>query len=260
MCYDGAAVRSPLGARAAMTNTMGRKIDNRAYYDRFAAWYERERGYGYHKLLDDLEVEVIERYGAGGRVLEVGCGTGLLLERTYGFASSAAGIDLSAGMLAKARERGLLVALGDATALPFANASFDVVCSFKVLPHVADIRAALSEMARVTRPGGHVLAELYNRRSLRYLIKTLKPPSAIAEKVSDEQVFTRYDTLEQIVSYLPPDLELETVRGIRIVTPVSHVHRIPGARRLFRWAEKRLADLPGVRNFGGFLVAIARKR
>ena len=235
-------------------------MDNRAYYDDFATWYERERGHGYHQLLDDLEVSLVERYGAGARVLEVGCGTGLLLGRVRQFASYATGMDLSAGMLARAAQRGLPVTLGNATALPYADDSFDVVYSFKVLAHVADIRTALAEMARVTRPGGHVLAEFYNSRSLRYLVKVLKPASRVSERTTDEQVYTRYDTLASIAGYLPAELSLATVRGIRIVTPVSHVHRIPGVRRLFRAAEERLADLPVARNFGGFLVAVARKQ
>ena len=60
-------------------------------------------------MLDDLEVEIVERYGAGRQVLEVGCGTGLLLDRVAHFARGARGIDLSAGMLAKAATRGLSV-------------------------------------------------------------------------------------------------------------------------------------------------------
>ncbi|MEM9491608.1 MAG: class I SAM-dependent methyltransferase, partial [Myxococcota bacterium] len=56
-------------------------LDNRTYYDDFAGWYERQRGHGYHQLIDDLEVDVLARYGRGGRILEVGCGTGLILGR-----------------------------------------------------------------------------------------------------------------------------------------------------------------------------------
>ncbi|HUH04256.1 MAG TPA: class I SAM-dependent methyltransferase [Kofleriaceae bacterium] len=235
------------------------RMDTRAYYDDFASWYERERGQGYHQMLDDLEVGLVRRYGQGADVLEVGCGTGLILARVAEFAGRAAGLDLSEGMLAKARERGLDVVQGSATALPYADASFDVVYSFKVLAHVEDIRTAMSEMARVTRPGGYVLAEFYNTRSLRYLVKRLKPPTAVSESTNDEAVYTRYDSIEQIKSYLPESLRWHTVRGIRIVTPVSHVHRVPGLRRLVRLAEERLADAPIARELGGFVVAVARK-
>src|SRR3954470_2878475 len=107
------------------------RLDNRAYYDDFAGWYERERHLPYHRMLDDLEVELVERYGAGKDVFEVGCGTGLILDRAARFAKTARGIDLSGGMLAKAAARGLDVAQASATALPIANASVDVAYSFK---------------------------------------------------------------------------------------------------------------------------------
>ncbi|MCP4446676.1 MAG: class I SAM-dependent methyltransferase [Myxococcales bacterium] len=234
-------------------------MDNRSYYDDFSNWYERERGAGYHQMLDDLELAAVERYGRGKDILEAGCGTGLLLERARDFAKSASGVDLSAGMLGKARERGLQVAQGSVTELPYKDASFDVVYSVKVLAHVENIELALSEMARVTRPGGYVLAEFYNPRSLRYLIKSLKSPTAISSATNDEAVYTRYDDVAQIRRYLPADLTWESSRGVRIVTPVSHVHKVPVLGAAFRAAECALADASWARNFGGFLIAILRK-
>src|SRR5215831_12845714 len=104
-----------------------------AYYDEFSRGYEKRRGGndpgGYHQLIDDLEVDFAGRYAAGGDLLEVGCGTGLLLERLASVARSAQGIDLSPGMLEKARARGLNVRQGSVLDLPFPDASFDVACS-----------------------------------------------------------------------------------------------------------------------------------
>src|SRR3954465_13744416 len=157
------------------------QLDNRAYSDDFAGWYENERHLPYHRMLDDLEVDLVERYAYGKAVLEVGCGTGLILDRVARFARSAVGIDLSAGMLVKAQQRGLRVAQASATALPIATASVDVAYSFNVLAHIPDIQGALREMARVVRPGGWVLAEFYNARSLRRLVKAIKPPSAVSD-------------------------------------------------------------------------------
>src|SRR5689334_868232 len=105
------------------------RLDNRTYYDDFAGWYERERHLPYHRMLDDLEVEIVERYGRDKEVLEVGCGTGLILDRVAEFARGARGIDLSGGMLAKAAARGLSVAQASATDLPIATASVDVAYS-----------------------------------------------------------------------------------------------------------------------------------
>ena len=236
------------------------RLDNRAYYDDFAGWYERERHLPYHRMLDDLEVEVVERYGAGKDVFEVGCGTGLILHRVAQFARTAAGIDLSGGMLAKAAERGLDVAQASATALPIATASVDVAYSFKVLAHIPDIEGAMREMARIVRPGGWVLAEFYNARSIRRLVKALKPPTAVSEQTNDEHVYTRYDDAAAIRSYLPPELEWVTSRGIRVLTPIAKVHELPLVGPALRWAEHRLADMPFARDVGGFLVACCRRR
>ena len=236
------------------------RLDNRAYYDDFAGWYERERHLPYHRMIDDLEVELVERYAAGKHALEVGCGTGLILDRVARFAASAQGIDLSGGMLAKAATRGLHVAQASATSLPLPDASVDVAYSFKVLAHIPDIAGAMREMDRVVRPGGYVLAEFYNERSVRRLVKALKPPTAVSDTTHDEHVFTRYDDAAAIRSYLPADLEWVATRGIRIITPVAAVLRVPVVGAAVRWAEHRLADLPIARDHGGFLVAICRRR
>jgi ubiquinone/menaquinone biosynthesis C-methylase UbiE len=236
------------------------RLDNRAYYDDFAGWYENERHLPYHRMLDDLEVDLVERYAAGNEILEVGCGTGLILHRTARFARRAIGIDLSAGMLIKAQQRGLRVVQASATALPIATASVDVAYSFKVLAHIPDIQGALREMARVVRPGGWVLAEFYNARSLRRLVKALKPPSAVSDTTHDEHVFTRYDDAAAIRSYLPPELSWVATRGIRVITPVAKVLELPVLGAAVRWAEHRLADLPGARSAGGFLVACCQRQ
>lgn len=236
------------------------RLDNQTYYDDFAGWYERERHLPYHRMLDDLEVELVERYARGKHVLEVGCGTGLILERVAQFAASARGIDLSAGMLAKAKARGLDVAQASATELPLADASVDVAYSFKVLAHVPDIADAMAEMARVVRPGGWVIAEFYNARSLRRLVKAVKPPTPISEATHDEHVYTRYDDARAIRGYLPPQLEWVATRGIRVITPAAAVLRVPVVGAAVRWAEHRLADLPVARDVGGFLVAVCRKK
>src|ERR1041385_7481388 len=124
---------------------------SRAYYDDFSSGYERERGAGYHRMLDQLELRVVAPLVRGKRVLEVGCGTGLILGRLAPQAALACGVDLSAGMLRVARTRCLAVAAASATCLPFADDAFDLACSFKVLAHVPEIDRALLELARVVR-------------------------------------------------------------------------------------------------------------
>jgi ubiquinone/menaquinone biosynthesis C-methylase UbiE len=234
----------------------------RAYYDEFSEVYEKHRrpnqADGYHALVDDLEVELCARYGTGRDILECGCGTGLILERLAGFARHAAGLDLSPGMLQLARSRGLDVREGSVTALPFDDASFDVTCSFKVLAHVPDIGKALSEMARVTRPGGVILAEFYNPLSFRGLAKRLGPAGKIGQKTRESAVYTRFDAPWVLPRILPPNTRIETARGIRIVTPAAVAMKIPGLRGMLQRAERLLCDSPAAM-LGGFYVAVIRK-
>jgi ubiquinone/menaquinone biosynthesis C-methylase UbiE len=234
-------------------------VRTKDYYDEFAGWYERERGRGYHQLIDDLEVGLVERYARGASVLEAGCGTGLILDRVAGFADEAWGLDLSSGMLGHARERGLRVVQGSVTDLPFPDERFDVVYSFKVLAHVERIREAMGEMTRVLRRGGYLLAEFYNPRSLRYLVKQLKKPTLISAQTTDEAVYTRYDNLDAIKSYLPPGMHVVTLRGVRVVTPAAAFHKIPGVGAVLSRLEHGLCDAPLFRSLGGFLIVVAQK-
>ena len=49
------------------------------------------------------------------------------------------------------------------------------------------------------------------------------------------------------------------MRGVRVVTPSSHVFAYPPLGRLFAWAEHAACDAPLLRNLGGFLILVARK-
>lgn len=229
------------------------KIDNRAYYDRFAASYEAHRHDGYHLLIDELESGLVLPHAKGRDVLEVGCGTGLILRRVAEVARSHVGLDLSEGMLAHARARGLSVVQGSATELPFADASFDLTYSFKVLSHVPDLRRALSEMARVTRPGGRIFAELYNARSLRYLARRVRGGGRIAEGLDDNQVFYRFFTPSEMRAHLPPELELVKLHGVRVFTTLPQMVGWPVIGAGLRWAERAAVSSPLAR-FGGFVV------
>jgi phosphatidylethanolamine/phosphatidyl-N-methylethanolamine N-methyltransferase len=100
----------------------------------------------------------------GGRILEVGVGTGLSLP-DYSWSNRLIGVDLSAPMLRKAKERvaehGLTnvegLAVMDAQNLGFQNSSFDVVVAQYVITTVPDAEATLDEFVRVTKPGGEII-------------------------------------------------------------------------------------------------------
>jgi ubiquinone/menaquinone biosynthesis C-methylase UbiE len=230
----------------------------RRYYDDFSDSYERGRGYGYHQMIDDLEVQVTAPYARDARVLELGCGTGLILARVAEVAKEAVGIDLSEGMAQQARDRGLDVHIGSVCNLPFEDDQFDLAYSFKVLAHIPDIETAIREAARVTRPGGHLLLEFYNPWSLRYLAKKAAGPQPINADRTEADIFTRWDSPRAIPRLLPPNLELVDYYGVRVLTPFAAVHRIPWVARGLGRAELAASHSP-LRYFGGFLITVLRK-
>ena len=114
----------------------------------------------------DSAAYLLAHLRAGMDLLDVGCGpasiTADLAERVA--PGRVVALDATAGALEAARatlrDRGLCeqveVTRGDVMALPFEDASFDVVHAHQVLQHLADPVGALAEMRRVTRPGGIV--------------------------------------------------------------------------------------------------------
>jgi ubiquinone/menaquinone biosynthesis C-methylase UbiE len=234
---------------------MHRLESSQRYYDDFSKSYDRGRDRGYHAMIDELELAVLEPYARGKSVLEAGCGTGLILDSIDRIAARAVGVDLSSGMLSHAKSRGLSVVQGSVTALPFADQSFDTVCSFKVLAHVPEIDRAIAELARVTRPGGHLVLEFYNRWSLRYLARRASGARKIGASHDEGDIPTRWDSPREILDRLPSFLTPIEVRGVRVVTPAAMVHRIEPISRAISAAE-RLALRSPLRWFGGFLVVV----
>ncbi|MCA9713008.1 MAG: class I SAM-dependent methyltransferase, partial [Myxococcales bacterium] len=157
-----------------------------------------------------------------------------------------------------ARRRGLEVTEGSATELPFADASFDVTYSFKVLAHVADIDRALAEMARVTRPGGHVVFDAYNRDSMRTLIKRAFGPRRTSAAFDESAIVTRFDSLEQARARAEAIGTLVDVAGIRIATAHPAMLRLPVLGGLTERLEWSLMRSP-LHRFAGFLVMTVRK-
>jgi ubiquinone/menaquinone biosynthesis C-methylase UbiE len=103
----------------------------------------------------------------GERVLDVACGTGfvtLRIKEVSGADCELTGLDVNEGMLNAARKNpGVNWQLGSATAMPFPDASFDVVLCQQGLQYFPDRQAAMNEIARVLVPGGRVSLNVWGR-------------------------------------------------------------------------------------------------
>jgi len=134
----------------------------------YRAWRHSTLG----RITDALEeLLLIEKIGAveGLRILDVGCGDGVLATRLASLGAGMTGLDANKVMLDAARERtrqaGVLLELvqGDAEHLPFDDRSFDVIVSVAALCFSRNPALSLKQMARCLKPGGKlVLGELAN--------------------------------------------------------------------------------------------------
>ena len=141
-----------------------------AAYARWAPVYDQTFG----RLTTAGRRRAVEAINAlpAGRVLEAGVGTGISLP-LYDPRHRVVGIDLSADMLRLARRRVETGGLGhveavseaDAGATGFPTASFDIAIAMYVMTVVPDPDAVMAELARLVRPGGHVLVLNHFSRS-----------------------------------------------------------------------------------------------
>lgn len=144
--------------------------------------------------------------------------------------------------------------------MPFDEGSFDVVVSFKTLPHVPDLSRALAEMARVLRPtpDARMIVELYNPHSVRALWKRILPPARVADG-TERDVSTRFDDRRALLRALPRGFVVERVRGIRTLTPAARLLDLRGFGQLFVAAERALADTHFAARFAGFSCFVLRR-
>ena len=190
-------------------------------------------------------------------VLEVGVGLGTDFVQFVRAGARAAGIDLTEAAVAAVRRRLELEALqadvrvGDAEALPFADASFDLVWSYGVLHHTPDTERALREIRRVLRPDGEARVMLYARHSwlgfgawVRWGLLRGRPWRSISAVLAEhlESPGTKAYTEGEVRALFS---EFASIDIRRVVTPYDR--RVAGP----------LADLTGPR-LGWFFAITAR--
>jgi len=181
------------------TNAMDRDQVAGAY-DRWAPIYDLVFGAVFRK---GRRAAVVAAEAVGGRVLEVGVGTGLSLAG-YGKGTRVFGIDISDPMLDKARQRvkqqGLTnverLEVMDAENLSLPDASFDVVVAQYVVTSIPNPEKAMNEFVRVVRPGGEIIVttRIGAETGLRGSIEKLLMPLTSRLGFRTEFAWSRYES------------------------------------------------------------------
>jgi len=196
-----------------------------SYYDRIARFYDltfKLNGYG--RSLDQYFATHPLPVSRGARILDAGCGTGLLtlaLVRAVRFPVSITALDLSSTSIeaarkaladSRGRKRDVTFAQGNLLSLPFADGSLDLVVTSGALEYVP-LSDGLAEIARVMAPGGHLL-HLPCRPSV---------------------ASTLLEILFRFKSHPPREVERNTERHFRIV----HHYRFP-VPQIIGWSKSAI--------------------
>ncbi len=107
-------------------------------------------------------LQTLAARAGGGRLLDVGCGTGFIINLAHDLFDSVDGIDITPAMLSKVDvgPGNIELHTGAAESLPFADGTFDMASSYAFMHHVEDHKRVLAEVARVLRPGGLFYVDL----------------------------------------------------------------------------------------------------
>jgi SAM-dependent methyltransferase len=173
------------------------------------------------------------------RVLEVGCGWGAFSVRIRDdLGASVVAVDISPRMVELTREAGIDAEVGDVCALPFEEGSFDCVVANWMLYHAPDIDLAISELARVLRPGGRLVAATNSQRHLEELWllvgrdKTTEVRHFFSED-GEELLLRHFATVDRRDIVSPIEFDADGVRGY-VGSSIAHKHLVDRVPELAR--------------------------
>jgi len=203
-----------------------------------------------------LRQQVIAQVPAGGRVLDLGCGTGELAASLAAAGLAAVGCDISPAMLrsaaaAQVGAAGWVQLAPHWRRLPFASAGFDAITAASVLEYTVDPRLVLAECARVLRPGGVLLCTV---PSIGHPVRWLEGMARRSLPVLQWPRGQRWERWERYRAYLRASRQHHRLRWWLAAARSAGLHPlaepVPG-----RWPRLR-----GGRRGGGTLRLLALAR
>ncbi|MHB0869985.1 MAG: class I SAM-dependent methyltransferase [Chloroflexota bacterium] len=187
----------------------------------------------------DRRLDLIRRHVSlqDQRILDVGCGLGMYVEKFRRYSGEVYGVDIDQEKVEMAQKRLPNISLAPAEDLPFKDRSFDVTLLHEVIEHVIDDRRAIGEAVRCTDVGGHVIIYAPNR---------LYPMETHGFYFRGQYHFR----LLPLVNYLPDPLRDQFCPHVRVYTARD-------IRQLFAGLPVRFVVLTHI--YPGFDNVVARR-
>jgi 2-polyprenyl-6-hydroxyphenyl methylase / 3-demethylubiquinone-9 3-methyltransferase len=210
--------------------------DVRQYDDLAGEWWRPGGPFAMLAWIAAARARLIPPAARPGAVLvDLGCGGGLLAPYVAGKGYRHVGVDLVQSALVQAGDHGVAPVRGDVLKLPLADGCADAVSAGELLEHVTDLRAAVSEVCRILRPGGFLALDTLADTALsRFFAITVaeRVPHGAPPGIHDPDLFVDPDEL--VAECARHGVALRT-RGFR-----------PQVRGLLRWLATRDGDVPMV--------------
>ncbi len=139
------------------------------YWNDLYAKVENCRDFHFVQRLEIVSALITERFPRSTRLLDLGCGAGVLTERLVAEGYNVDAVDMSPDMIEFSKQRlakfdssTYRLARAECQSLPFTDAAFDVVACIGVFGYMDDVDAAIREIKRVLRPGGTLILSIRN--------------------------------------------------------------------------------------------------
>jgi ubiquinone/menaquinone biosynthesis C-methylase UbiE len=213
--------------------------------DRYDHHYDRSRGRCYHT---HLSRHLIDALPSTGTLLDIGCGTGLFIEKFIAEGGNAVGLDISRGMIHQARrrcpDREFVIATGER--LPFGDGSFDAISSLLAFSYMKDPQGMLDEAFRVLKPGGCIALCTLGKKLLTcsipaiYQIGEIMKVSHVVVRNFGEHYYNEDEMHELFTRAGFSGIEMKwcSFAHINLIDPLFQL-----ARRVEPFVERRLPQL-----------------
>ena len=184
---------------------------------------------------------------AGARVLDVGCGGGLLAEALARRGAQVTGIDLAPAMIETARlhavQSGLAIDYRVADATLLSDAPFDAVCCMEMLEHVADPAAFLAVLAQRLKPGASLFVSTLNRNLKSFLLAIVGAEYVLRLLPRGTHEYERFIKPAELARWgRPVGLDLCDIAGLHY-DPLADRCRLTSDVSVNYVAQLRLSDI-----------------